>query len=398
MKNFNLKTLLTIGLLAAWGVTYGQALIQDLDNFAIHPFGTTFSPTAKFAAIGESGGVVGPTSTGCDLYGFRSQINPDAAVNIGMRIVIPPSPLLRRRLIPTISTSTNKALTIVEENTLTPIGPTTGCGSLLASFKQSTSTNNVLTIYGSATASGGSWTTSDRTLKRNIEPIQNALDIIEQLQGYTYEYRRDERLDLNLPQGQRYGFITQEVQKVMPTIVRRGTDLDGNPADYQIMEYNAIIPVLTEAVKLQQDVITDLEGNVTELEGVVTNLEGVVTNLEQENSALEARLARLEALMMGDKAGATTKPLDGTASGIALSQNRPNPANGTTVIQYTLPKAMTNATLVVVDLNGREISTQAINDVNGVVELNTQTWAAGTYIYSVVVDGRALAQKKMVVQ
>ncbi len=47
------------------------------------------------------------------------------------------------------------------------------------------------------------------------------------MQGYTYEYRTDERPDLNLPRGQRYGFITQEVQEVMPTIVRKGVDLDG---------------------------------------------------------------------------------------------------------------------------------------------------------------------------
>ncbi len=368
------KTLFTLSIVAAFSTAQAQTQIQDLNNDVIHPFGTLFNPFGRFAAIGESGGVVGPTSTGCDLYGFRSQLSVDKAINIGIQSYTF-GPNNTPAQAPIISTSSNSALFIVEENTL----PTTfdfGCGNLLAVYKQGGTNNNVYTIFGGATALGGNWTTSDRSLKRDIQPIENALEIVSRLNGYTYEYRRDERPELNLPKGTRYGFITQEVQEVMPTVVRQSNDIQGNPADFQVMEYDAIIPVLAEAIKMQQNVITDLE---------------------QQNSDLEARLARLEAMLLDDRASKKLNDFE-NASGIELGQNNPNPTGAGTAIDYVLPQDMTIAILVVVDLYGRVVSTQPINDQSGVVELNTNSWAAGTYVYSIVVEGRALARKKMIVK
>ena len=376
MKSFLLKTLVTTLLLAAFGTIQAQIQTSALNSRAIHPFGTAFSPLNQFAAIGESGGTPGPTQTGCDIYGFRSQLAVDNAINIGIQSYTF-GPNNTPATAPIISTSTNKGLFIVEENNL-PVTFDFGCGNLLAFFKQSSTNNNVLSIFGSAEAIGGMFGPSDRKLKRNIKPIDNALEIVSRLQGYTYEYRRDERPELNLPKGQRYGFITQEVQEVMPTIVRQSNDIQGNPNDFQVMEYDAIIPVLAEAIKMQQDVITDLE---------------------QQNSELEARLARLEAMVLGN--GATNTKLgtsNTTINGVELGQNRPNPSGVSTMIDYTLPKDLTNANLVVFDLNGRELSSQAINDASGVVEVNTSKMAAGTYVYAIVVEGRAVARKKMIVQ
>lgn len=363
--------------MAAVGVAYAQIQTSALNSKAIHPFGTIFDPMAKFAAMGESGGTPGPTVTGCDIYGFRSQIDPDIAVNIGIQRVVfrpviqPAPPVALPRLLPTISTSTDLGLGIVEQNTLRPVGPALECGNLLAYFKQASRSNNVLTLFGSAEAIGGVFTPSDVTLKRDIQPIENALDILNQLNGYTYEYRTDELPMLNLPEGQRYGFVIQEVEKVMPTIVRQSMDMNGEPGEFKVMEYDAIIPVLTEAIKTQQNTITDLE----------------------------ARVAYLEALILKDRA--STKPNNdpmGNASGVQLGQNRPNPTDGSTMIDYVLPKDIANANLVVVDMNGIEVMNQSINGAEASVQLNTSTWAAGAYVYSIVVDGRVLARKKMLVQ
>jgi hypothetical protein len=374
MKITFLKTLLTIGVILSFSTLYAQVLTQPLNSSAIHPFGTTFSPFEKFVSMGESGSTPGPTVTGCDLYGFRSQLRPDMAINMGIHsYFIPTGDSVN---MPIILTNTNRPLGFVEENSL-PATFNFGCGNLLGNFKQSSTSNNVLTIYGSATASGGTWTTSDRTLKQNIQPIENALEIVSQLKGYTYEYRRKERPDLNLPQGTRYGFITQEVQEVMPTVVRQADDIMGNPTNFQVMEYDAIIPVLAEAINSQQAIITDLE---------------------QKNEDLEARLARLEALILKNNA-----PNNSSAStlinpsNIQLSQNRPNPSTGSTTIDYTIPAEMNNARLVVFDLNGKELSNQEIPAGQGTVKINTSRLTTGAYIYAVVVDGRSLARKKMIV-
>lgn len=360
------------------GAAYAQIQTTPLNNYAINPFGTNFSPIGKFASMGESGATIGPTPTGCDLYGFRAQTNPNTAINIGLQSYTF-GPANTPATAPAIVTNTNNALFFIEENNLS----TTfnfGCGNLLAVYKQSATNNNVATFFGAITANGGVTGPSDRTLKRNIQPIENALEIVSKLNGYTYEYRRDERPELNLPKGQRYGFITQEVQEVMPTIVRQSSDIQGNPADFQVMEYDAIIPVLAEAIKIQQTTIEDLE---------------------KENKTLEARLERLEALILKNQPtpnDASSSQLNSINNSIQLEQNRPNPTPGLTVIDYTLPKDITKASLVVVDLNGKEISNQLINAGTGSVELSTRSWISGTYIYSIVVDGRTLASKKMIVQ
>lgn len=374
MKITFLKPLFAAIIIAYTGTTFAQIQTTPLDNYAIHPFGTAFDFTAKFVAMGESGGTIGPTPTGCDLYGFRSQVRPDLAINMGIHQYFLASGA--PAALPIISTNTNRGLGIVEENNL-PATFNFGCGNLLATFKQSSSNNTVFTIFGSGVASGGMFMSSDRTLKKNIQPIENALEIVNQLNGYTYEYRREERPDLNLPQDTRYGFITQEVQKVMPTVVRRGTDLQGNPADYQVMEYNAIMPVLAEAIKAQQKTITDLE---------------------EENQALEARLARLEAIILKGEA-ATNQQLQLNSMGdVKLSQNTPNPSSNSTTIDYELPKQMNTADLVVFDLKGQEMDRQAIGSGAGSALVNTTNWPAGVYVYAVVVEGKTLARKKMTVK
>lgn len=89
----------------------------------------------------------------------------------------------------------------------------------------------------------------------------------------------------------------------------------------------------------------------------------------------------MEALILGDKAQ-NVGDID-RVNGVKLGQNRPNPTGAGTTIDYVLPKDMTNANLVVIELNGRTVNKQAITNQSGVVELNTSTWASGTYIYSI---------------
>ena len=103
-----------------------------------------------------------------------------------------------------------------------------------------------LRLYGSAFASGGVWQNSDSRLKKNITPITSAVEIVKQLNGVTYEFDQDVAPDKYLPVGRTYGFLTQDVKKVMPEIVQ------DDEAGFDAMKYDAVIPVLTEAIKEQQ--------------------------------------------------------------------------------------------------------------------------------------------------
>ncbi|MFT4537526.1 MAG: hypothetical protein ACI9P5_004911, partial [Saprospiraceae bacterium] len=64
---------------------------------------------------------------------------------------------------------------------------------------------------------------SDESLKKNIEPIQKALDIVDQLNPVTYDFDLDKHPGMGLNTEMEYGFIAQEVQKILPEIVREKT-------------------------------------------------------------------------------------------------------------------------------------------------------------------------------
>ena len=75
-------------------------------------------------------------------------------------------------------------------------------------------TTSSLTVIGDVVAFG---TPSDISFKENIKPIENALDKVEKLQGVTFDWKEsDSILDIK----QDIGFIAQDVQKVLPELVR----------------------------------------------------------------------------------------------------------------------------------------------------------------------------------
>jgi hypothetical protein len=75
--------------------------------------------------------------------------------------------------------------------------------------------------------------TSDKTLKYNVETVDHALDTIGSLRGAKFQWKEDDRVS--------YGVIAQELQQVLPELVSTG--------DIKTVNYNGIIGVLIEAVK-----------------------------------------------------------------------------------------------------------------------------------------------------
>lgn len=117
-----------------------------------------------------------------------------------------------------------------------------------------TTTDNGEKLYvsGSIRATGSITANSDVRLKKNIERIENALEKVSQISGYTYNTIYDEE--------RHAGLIAQEVDKVLPEIVNTGNDgLMG-------LEYGNLGALFTEAIK----------------------------ELKIENDSLKARLSALE--------------------------------------------------------------------------------------------------------
>ena len=85
--------------------------------------------------------------------------------------------------------------------------------------------------------------TSDINLKENIHTVGNALEITEQLRGVSFDWKETGRSS--------YGVIAQELEAVLPELVKQG--------EVKSVNYNGIIGVLIEAIKELKKEIEDLK-------------------------------------------------------------------------------------------------------------------------------------------
>ena len=82
-----------------------------------------------------------------------------------------------------------------------------------------------------------------------------------------------------------------------------------------------------------------------------------------------------------------------------MTQNVPNPASDYTLIEYTLPESSIEAYITFADLSGRQVGQYPVeHSGEGTLQLELSQLAAGTYIYSLSVDGKVVDSKKMVVK
>jgi len=87
---------------------------------------------------------------------------------------------------------------------------------------------------------------SDETQKTNIQPIENAIEVVKQIQGVKYNWIGHH--------GQvSIGVIAQEIEKVLPEVVVNGDN------GFKSVSYGNIVALLIEAIKEQQIRIEELE-------------------------------------------------------------------------------------------------------------------------------------------
>jgi hypothetical protein len=108
-----------------------------------------------------------------------------------------------------------------------------------------TNPTTALTVNGTITE------LSSRTLKTNITNMEPMLPAILQMQGVKYDHK-DPTKGENV-----YGFIAEDVDKILPNLVSH--DKDGNAAGIQ---YTKMAAVLLEAIKEQQVQIEELKSKI----------------------------------------------------------------------------------------------------------------------------------------
>ncbi len=266
---------------------------------------------------------------------------------------------------------------------------------------QPTASNQARIGNSSTTSIGGyaDWTKiSDGRVKTNLKENVPGLLFINKLKPLTYTLNIDAAEKLVPPPAKKdkdgkalsvsaqernaraaqeatvyTGFIAQEVEKAAKEINYNfsGVDAPENSKDLYGLRYAEFVVPLVKAVQ----------------------------ELSAENEALKQRLDKMEALIKTQQQGSAIAASAAmtAVSGASLAQNIPNPAAQTTGISYTLPPGCSSAKIIITGTSGDTVKAVTVSDSKGVINIDTTTLAAGTYHYSLYINGGLAATRQMVI-
>ena len=169
------------------------------------------------------------------------------------------------------------------------------------------------------------------------------------------------------------GFIAQEVEKAAN---ETGYDFNGvhkpeTDNDHYSLAYSQFVVPLVKAVQEQQVMIEKLQKEVEELK------KGPAPDLKVNTETVE----------LSDN------------NNIVLNQNVPNPFAQQTSISYNIPASAASAQILFYGMDGRLMKTaNLIGKGKGILNVYANDLSSGSYMYSLVVDGKLIDTKKLVKQ
>lgn len=225
-------------------------------------------------------------------------------------------------------------------------------------------------IYSRYVYSNGVLLTSDKRKKENIKYLNSkiCLEKITKIKSTEYNFKQNVGLNTNKSTTKKkldlhkkeFGFLAQDLQNIIPEAV----EYDLKNDDYYV-NYTAIIPLLVESIKEQEKTIQKLNRKINKLEKKVVENESLSNISKNKNS---------------------------------LGQNTPNPFDKETVISLFLEKNTVNAILYIRDFDGNPSGEYSINERGETsITIKANTLKSGIYFYSLIVDGKLVKTKRMLI-
>ncbi len=142
---------------------------------------------------------------------------------------------------------------------------------------------------------GGSWAVlSDARLKKDIQPLDHALDRLLSLRSVTYEYK--DPAAIHEKTGRQTGFIAQDVAKVFPEWVGE------RPDGYKFVTITGFESLTVQALR---ELRAEQEAESAKLRAENAALRQQLAAFEAQNKARDAKLAAIEKLLLStDKTAA----------------------------------------------------------------------------------------------
>ncbi|MBK9639390.1 MAG: tail fiber domain-containing protein [Bacteroidetes bacterium] len=245
----------------------------------------------------------------------------------------------------------------------------------------SSCTNAAGYFDGDVFVTNGTYLTSDAMFKTNIQSVNNAKNLLNSCNVKSFNYNSGAFGNINLPQGNHFGLIAQDVELILPNFVKTAiapevfdsiNNITYPEFSYKAVNYTEFIPILIQGFKEQQQTIDSLI-QVISLQNPTPQ-----PNINPQNSQ---------------------KISLSNVSSIILNQNDPNPFTESTRITFQIPDEVKDARIIFTSLTGSIINTAIINERGaGELEVYSSELSKGLYNYTLVCDGKVIASKKMVKQ
>lgn len=209
------------------------------------------------------------------------------------------------------------------------------------------------------------YASSDSRFKNDITNLTDAMSKIRKIRPVTYFWKDKEFPDKNFDNTQQIGFIAQELEKIVPQAVAKNKD------GYYAVNYSAIIPVLTAAVKEQDDKIQQQEIQIADLTEKINVLTDRLNRLLPENVKVADDYFTVS----------------------------PNPVTSSSIVRYNLPETVRNCTFVIYDLNGRILKKYPVSGAakSGRINITKSEFAGGMYMLSLLSDNSEIQTKRFLI-
>ena len=269
----------------------------------------------------------------------------------------------------------------------------------LGNFSNVYAPNQVRVGNSSTTSIGGfaNWTNvSDGRVKKNIKENVPGLAFINKLKAVTYnlDLEAADKITQPPPRKDKEGKIIAPAQ----------VEINARKAKEQIIYTGFVAQDVEKAAKeLNYDFSgVDAAKNSKDLYGLrysdfVVPLVKAVQELSKQNDELKQRIEKLEAATTAQTESANTTSQGVTISTASLEQNTPNPFKNVTIINYTLPQQYASAKVMITDKSGKIIKEINVTGTGkGSVQVDASTLASGAYQYSLLINGKLIGTKQMV--
>ena len=221
------------------------------------------------------------TSSGTIFASITTQVGTGQGANGGGTISMPYVNALFNQQQVTARIKTNGRIGIGLTNPIFPlhiVGGFTGLGSSVnrtylrssdggGPYRTTSWANDLVGIYAERVIMAGTYIgVSDVRIKRDIMDLSNTLPLIEQIKPRTYKYKDPKRGDKMA-----YGFIAQELEEVLPCVIKTSTDkipnimktADVSNGVFTLKEATDLIEGDEIAIYDEQD--TELKVKITEI-------------------------------------------------------------------------------------------------------------------------------------